>query len=79
MGTKSWVVRGKVHLVLRVLRVLMSREVVPRVLMPGILVPEVFVSEVLLSKLLASEVPVLVVLVPSSAWEYTCDHLKSWN
>lgn len=51
-----------------------------------VFIPELLVSKVLalkvvvlMSVMLVLGLKVLVALVLSSAWEYTCDHLESWN
>ena len=61
------VVRSQVHLLLRVLMPKMLVSGVPTVLVPGVLVPRFAVPGM------------LEALVLSRAWEYTRDHLKSWN
>ena len=61
------VVRGQVHLLLRVLMPKMLVLGVPTVLVPGVLVPRLAVPRV------------LEALVLSRAWEYTRNHLESWN
>ncbi len=62
-----YVVRGRVHLLLRVLIPKMLVSGMPTVLVPGVLVPRLAVPGV------------LEALVLSRAWEYTRDHLESWN